>query len=86
MLESIQYKAARVWGTCETPGLLYLLSLQATDAFWSSVWLILAMAKFIKNVYLDYLITAQRARQIEVIKGMHEGFEEYQKKNKESKK
>tara|TARA_R110002167_G_scaffold148888_3_gene342037 strand:+ start:69 stop:329 length:261 start_codon:yes stop_codon:yes gene_type:complete len=86
MLETVKYKLARVLATVETPALLMLLSLQSTDAFWSNIWFLIAMAKFIQNVALDYLITNQREKAIEVIKGMQEGFEEYQKKNKKDKK
>ena len=84
MLESIQFKLARVWGTCEAPGLLYLLSIQATDPFWSEVWLLIAIAKFAQNVYIDYMVTAQRLKQIEMIKTMHEGYAEAVKKEKEN--
>lgn len=83
MLESIKFKLARVWGTCETPAILYLLSVQATDVFWSEIWLLIATAKFAQNVYLDYLITAQRLKQIEMMKSMHEGFASAMKKEKE---
>ena len=86
MLESIQYKLARVFSTMETPALIMLLSLQSTDAFWSDVWFVIAMLKFIQNVALDYIITTQRTKAIEVIKGMKEGFEEFQKNNKKDKK
>jgi hypothetical protein len=86
MLESIKFKLARVLGVCESPALLYLLSMQATDSTWSSIWFLIAMTKFVQNVWVDYIITYQRQKHIEMIKNMHEGFDEYQKKNKESKK
>ena len=74
-METIKYKIARILTTIEFPIIFMLLSLQATDEFWSNVWFCVAMYKFILNIALDYFSNYYRQQQLNILKGIQEGFE-----------
>jgi hypothetical protein len=74
-METIKYKIARILTTIEFPIIFMLLSLQATDTFWSNVWFCVAMYKFILNITLDYISNYYRQQQLNILKGIQEGFE-----------
>ncbi len=69
-METIKYKIARILTTIEFPIIFMLLSLQATDEFWSNVWFCVAMYKFILNIALDYFSNYYRQQQLNILKGI----------------